>query len=741
MPDATWTPPTWAPPCPVCGTAAAPAPAPCPTCGLPAVSQAATVVARLAATIDEFARERDALVATLREAARTAPARPLAPAHVPVVARVARPPAAPVAEHPPWGPPLGPPVAGPPPLAPPPLAPPPLAPPPLAPPPVAPPPGPPPAPRRRLSPQQVLLGLGALLVVAAAIAFVAVAWTRLGVTFQAAVMATVTAAACATSALAARRGLRATEEALAAAGAALLAVDLGAAHGLGLFGADRVPLQLWTGLSCVAVVAASLALGRATRSTVTWPLVALLAAQPAGWLLLPADLADGAAGVAVLVATVLGDVLVVRWLRPALVPVALTLAALVAVPAVLLGLLLTWVGTPLDSWLTTAVLTAAGAAAVALLRQPRLAAHTDTRPPAALAAGIAAAALAGSLSGLGVPGGVAAAALGLVLLSACTPERVAGPVLGAGLAAGAVLAGTGAAVVADADRYDVLAALVLAAAVPAVAAAVLRAPVRPAATAAAFAAVGLAVLTAREGGLVDAPATGLLLAIVGATAFGVALLRAGTPEEFTAAASGAVAGAVAGLVTAEVGAWGQMAVDLVVVGAAAGCYALVTGRRPVAALAVADLVLAGWIAAAGADIRTPEVYTLPAAVGLALFAIPALRSGAASWAAEGPAVAVALLPSALVVVAEPTALRLAGVVTAAAALTVTGALTHRQAPFVLGAGALVVVVLGRLAPYAPLVPRWVTLATAGLVLLVVGATYERRRQQAREAVAWVAQMH
>ena len=33
-----------------------------------------------------------------------------------------------------------------------------------------------------------------------------------------------------------------------------------------------------------------------------------------------------------------------------------------------------------------------------------------------------------------------------------------------------------------------------------------------------------------------------------------------------------------------------------------------------------------------------------------------------------------------------------------------------------------------------------TLGTAGLLLLVVGATYERRRQQAREAVAWVAQM-
>jgi hypothetical protein len=584
----------------------------------------------------------------------------------------------------------------------------------------------------------VLLGLGALLVVAAAIAFVAVAWTRLGVSFQAAVMATVTAAACGTSAVAARRGLRATEEALAAAGAALLAVDLGAAHGLGLLGADRVPLQLWTGLSCVAVVLAALALGRATRSTVTWPLVALLAAQPAGWLLLPADLADGAAGVTVLAATALADVLAVRWLRRTLAPAALALALLVAIPTVLLGLLLAWVGPPLDSWLTTAVLGAAGAAALAL---PRVAARADARPPAAAAAAVAAAALAGSLSGAGAPGGVVAAALGLALLSAATPARVAGQPLTALAAAGAVLAAAGAAVVADADRYGTLAALVLAAAVPAVLAAVLRPPLRAAATAAALAAAGLAVLTAREGGLLDVGATGLLLAIVGATAFGVATLRAGRPEEVAAAASGTLAGAVAGLVTGGAGAWGQVAVDLVVVGAAAGCYALVTGRRPVAALAVADLVLAGWIAAAGADIRTPEVYTLPAALGLAVFAVPALRAGTASWAAEGPAVAVALLPSALVAVAEPTALRLVGVVAAATALTVAGTLAHRQAPFVLGAGALAVVVLGRLAPYAPLVPRWVTLATAGLVLLVVGATYERRRQQAREAVAWVAQMH
>jgi type VI protein secretion system component VasK len=80
------------------------------------------------------------------------------------------------------------------------------------------------------------------------------------------------------------------------------------------------------------------------------------------------------------------------------------------------------------------------------------------------------------------------------------------------------------------------------------------------------------------------------------------------------------------------------------------------------------------------------------------------------------------------------------VVVAAAAFTVGGTLLHRQAPFVVGAGTLLVVTVGRLAPLAPLLPRWLTLGTVGLLLLVLGATYERRRQQAREAVAWVGQM-
>lgn len=101
---------------------------------------------------------------------------------------------------------------------------------------------------------------------------------------------------------------------------------------------------------------------------------------------------------------------------------------------------------------------------------------------------------------------------------------------------------------------------------------------------------------------------------------------------------------------------------------------------------------------------------------------------------------MALAPPAVVLVAEPTAVRLVLVVAAATAVTLAGTVAHRRAPFVVGATTLAFVVVGLLGPDVLLLPRWLTLGTVGLLLLVAGATYEQRRRQAREAVAWVAQM-
>ncbi|TFV67381.1 hypothetical protein E4P40_24410, partial [Blastococcus sp. CT_GayMR20] len=340
----------WGLPCPVCGRPTGDIGAgPCPACGLPGAQHAAVVVARIGSTMTDLARDREELLATLRASA---------PWSAPVPAGA---PPRPADVPPAWAPPPAPaPVLSPPPVSPPPVAGPP------------PPPWRPPSTRRRISPQQVLLGLGALLVVAAAITFVAVAWTRFGLVFQAGVMLTITALACGVSAWTARRELRATEEALAAAGAALLIVDLAAARALGLFRIEEIPLRWWWVVSCAVVVAAGLLLGRLTRSTATWPLVALLAAQPLPFLWLPGDVLTGPAGVAAALAVSAGNLVAARSLRRALAPVARVLAGIAASVGTLGGLATAAGADPGDSWTATALLAAAGAGAVVASRHSRV---------------------------------------------------------------------------------------------------------------------------------------------------------------------------------------------------------------------------------------------------------------------------------------------------------------------------------------------------------------------------------
>lgn len=694
-------------PCAVCGTPlTGPAQAPCPRCGLPGAGQAAWVVARIGTTLTELARDRDALLATLRA---TAPGPPPPPTAVPYA-----------------------------------------APPQYSPMPAPPPPSPvPPSPaRRRLSPQQVLLGLGALLLVAGAAAFVALGWTRLGLAFQAAVMLVTTGAACAASAWAARRGLRATEEALAAAGAALLAVDLSAAYAKGLLGVDELPLRLWTTVACAVGVAVAVALGRLTRTTTTWPLAGLLAAQPIAFLLLPHHVLAGPAGVAAAVAVAVGDLLAARRLRPALAPVAWILSAVAAAGGVVGGLALAYGHDAIEAWTATAVLGAAAGCALLLTRLPRSRPLLRSVPlpgvapsaAAVIAPGVVGLAVAGSLHTAGSAGPLIGIWTGVaVLLGAAL--LLSRPTVATALAAAAlplfVMSGS---FLIDAGRLGAVSLALLAVTVPNALWAVHR--IREQGTWVGGIAVpaALAVVFARGGHVISPALAALFLALIAAIGFGLAAIRATRREESAFAVEAAGIGLLAVVVGQSTGAWGQLGLDLAIVGAAALAYSLATRRRWVTALAVADLVVAAWIPLAGAHVTTPEAYSLPAAAGLLLLTLPALRAGAASWAAEGAALTVALVPSTVTVVAQPTALRLVLVVASAVALVIVGTLRHRQAPFVLGCAALAYVAVGLLAPYAPLLPRWITLTAAGLVLLLLGATYERRIAQAREAVTWVSRM-
>lgn len=105
-------------------------------------------------------------------------------------------------------------------------------------------------PRKSLSGQQLLLGLGALLLLSAASFFLLVVWLVVGLVGQALIMVALTGAAVAGSKWATRRGLPAVAETAAALATGLLLIDLWAAHSLGLAGLDAVPgSHYWTGAS------------------------------------------------------------------------------------------------------------------------------------------------------------------------------------------------------------------------------------------------------------------------------------------------------------------------------------------------------------------------------------------------------------------------------------------------------------------------------------------------------------
>lgn len=121
------------------------------------------------------------------------------------------------------------------------------------------PPGTAPEPKNpSLTGQRLLLATGVVLVLVAAIIFLAVAWGRIGVFGQVAVMAMLTAMAAGAAFAASKRGLSASAEALGVLSGGLLLLDIIAAPSLGLAGLDEVSESRYL---AVAGLAAGLLLG------------------------------------------------------------------------------------------------------------------------------------------------------------------------------------------------------------------------------------------------------------------------------------------------------------------------------------------------------------------------------------------------------------------------------------------------------------------------------------------------
>ncbi|MFI5527807.1 SCO7613 C-terminal domain-containing membrane protein [Kitasatospora sp. NPDC051853] len=182
---------------------------------------------------------------------------------------------------------------------------------------------------------------------------------------------------------------------------------------------------------------------------------------------------------------------------------------------------------------------------------------------------------------------------------------------------------------------------------------------------------------------------------------------------------------------------GALSLALAVGGVLALAAALRPDRRPVALVGTGLLVLSSWVRLALAGVTVPEPYTLSvAAAALTIGHLRRRRSPElSSTAAYGAGLGLALLPSLVAVWADPNWLRPLLLGAAALALTVLGARQRLRAPLLYGAVTLTAVAVHELTPFVTqlvgALPRWVPLAAAGLLLLVLGATYERRLRDAR----------
>ena len=720
-------------PCPSCGTALPPGgAAQCATCHLPLRGPLAARLWELDQSLATLARERDELLVQLRAQRVGGP--------VPTVSAVSS-PASPAS-----GAPTVPTVA----------------------------PGHPirTARRPRWSGQQVLLGVGVLLVLVAALVFLAVAWDLIGVGGQVLAMALLTGLTAYGSLRMSRQGLRSSAEALAALTAGLLLVDVAAARALGLAGLQQVDLRGYTAVTATGVAVVLAALHARDRRVAFFGVGALVAATTAwaavlGWATEPPALfaAVSLGGAAVFAAAT------VRL--PSRLGVVRAGAVVPAVLYLLLGLVVAaaaafddlyrngLTGSDAEAVLVLAALCGGGGV---LLRQV-LRARDRTLGRGSAAAAWAAAPLSWDwwpVSALavavGLSGPAAVTAIGGQTGPATTAAVSVVVATGFGVLATragapwsrtrwALVAMAGLALVglvAAAGHWSSQPAASIAVAGVAAAATVLsavRADLRTVAGAVAAlsgaTSVGLAAQLQGDGWLVAA------LTVVALALTALAAWRRGRPEEVSLGAA-----AVLVLTAAEVWAlgdgWaGTLSLLLALEGAVATAYAVLLHRRSVVALGALAWSGAVWVLAADSGVTTPEAYSLPAAA----FALAAglwlgwTTPGLSSWVALGPAAVLGLLPSAFVSVDDPSAVRPLLTLVAAALVLVVGVVLRRQALVVVGAVAAAIVAVSQLAPYAVGLPRWLTLGLTGALLLALGARYEQRRRDAVRVAHWLAHLH
>ncbi|MFG1908330.1 SCO7613 C-terminal domain-containing membrane protein [Kribbella sp. NPDC048928] len=681
----------------------------------------------------------------------------------------------------------------------PPLAPPPLMPPPLgpsgglprypahfgAPRPLPPPPRQPAPPKvHRLSPQNTLLALGVLLILAAGATFLAVNWRSLPVTAQAGIIATLAALAFTASIPASRRTLTGTAEALALLGTGLLTVDLYGARALGLISPTAINTPTYSAIIAATIAVLTLLMTRAAPKVVTYGVITVIAGQ----LALPLLLLHRTT-LPIILAALLAQVLLTLFLSakgtPAIRRTGSITAATVLVCILLTGTANTLWGllTESTTYQTAAVTCLAAATGIAILHKRPLPTTIPSGIGEAVCAAAAAFAIATTLPQY-ADWLTTAFATALAITGLLAPRRTGkfAVVLHTATITAAAVDIVYCMAREDLRQLGYLAAI---AAVLAVYAALRRVFDPVPTTAVASLSAQLAIVLFASDGYINAwPAaialaalatTGIAIAcayappradlnavvggvgisgggvgVGGGGAPGPAPVRLGSyrPLELVLLITAACAAVLAEVAAATTATFTATGVVLTLTAAPLVAYGMNPRRRP--ALPIAALLFTGANTAfmLAANAHKLEWYTLPPAILLLTLGILAWRNRS-SWISLGPGLLVGLAPStfaASTLTADPLTtgtadwLRATLVVAAAVALILLGVRRSLQAPFLIGAAATAKIAIAQLLDLTPLLPRWITLATAGLILLTTGATYERRLTQTKQATRWISNL-
>jgi hypothetical protein len=156
-------------------------------------------------------------------------------------------------------------------------------------------------------------------------------------------------------------------------------------------------------------------------------------------------------------------------------------------------------------------------------------------------------------------------------------------------------------------------------------------------------------------------------------------------------------------------------------------------RRAVGLVGGLLLSASSWVRLADAGVTAPEPYVAPLAAAAVVAGFLRRRSHptAGSWECFGTALTVGLVPSLLRSFGDEDPTRGLLLLVACVAVVLVGGATRQQAPLALGAAVGALDALWLVAPYANELPRWVLLAGLGLLLVVLGATYEARLRDVR----------